>query len=78
VHEPVIFKITRFLQVPVILFLIVFATTAFAMNYAVDTALKEPRGSFNHGEHSGLVPIGDPVDGGGTPCGGNQTSNGNG
>lgn len=71
-----ILKITRFLPVLVLLFLTVFATAAFSINHTVDTAWKEPESGFKHDVHSDVIPVGDPVPGGGTPNGANQT-NGN-
>lgn len=69
-----ILKIKRFLPVLVLLFLTVFATAAFSINHTVDTALKEPKSGFKHDVHSGPVLVGDPVPGGGVPCGANQTN----
>jgi len=70
----VILKIKRFLPVLVLLFLTVFATAAFSINHTVDTTWKEPEGGFKHDVHSGVVTVGDPVPGGGTPMGTNQTN----
>jgi hypothetical protein len=56
--------------------LTIFATTTFSINHTADTVGKEPRSGFKYDENSGPVPVGDPVPGGGTPCGGNQTLNG--
>ena len=71
-----ILKIKRFVPVLVLLFFTVFATAAFSINHTVNTTWKEPASGFKHDVYSGVVPVGDPVPGGGTPMGANQT-NGN-
>jgi hypothetical protein len=70
-----IFKITRFLPALVLLCLTVFAIIAFSTNHTIDAAWKESESDSIHVQHYGSVFVGDPVGGGGTPCGGNQTLN---
>jgi hypothetical protein len=70
-----ILKITKFLPAFVLISLTVFATAAFSINHTVDTAWKELESGFKHDVHSGVVTVGDPVPGGGTPNGANQTLN---
>ncbi|HXX86826.1 MAG TPA: hypothetical protein VEH86_00065 [Candidatus Acidoferrum sp.] len=68
-------KIRRFIPVLILLCLAILATVTFSINSVTDIGGKEPRSGFKYGGNSELAPIGDPVPGGGTPCGGNQTSN---
>ena len=75
VYDDMILKSTVVLSVLVLLCLTIFAAATFSINHTIDAVWKEPRSCFKNDGHSGLVPIGDPVPGGGTPCGGNQTSN---
>lgn len=71
-----VLKIKRFVPVLVLLFLTVFASSAFSINHAINTTWKEPENGFKHDVHSDVIPVGDPVPGGGVPDGTNQT-NGN-
>jgi hypothetical protein len=74
----VILKSAGVLSVLVLLCLTIFATTTFSINHTTNSVSKEFESGFKQNEHSGSVFVGDPVEGGGTPCGGNQTSNGTG
>lgn len=73
-----ILKSVRVLPVLVLLCLTIFATTMFSINHTTNTVWKESESGFNHNEYPSSVFVGDPVEGGGLPCGGNQTLNGTG